>query len=47
MGLHLFCSSMLAAGFALRSYGAWNYSLDDRTDINIYIASTCLIYMTP
>lgn len=47
MGLHLFCAPMLAAGFAMRSYGAWNYSPEIRTNINVYIASTCLIYMAP
>ena len=37
---------MFAVGFALREYGAFNYTFNTQ-NLNIYIASTCLIYMAP
>jgi hypothetical protein len=37
-----FCCTLFAAGFALREYGAF-----DVGHINIYLASTLLIYMSP
>lgn len=37
---------MFTVGFALREYGAFNY-LYTTANLNIYIASTCLIYMAP
>lgn len=37
---------MFTAGFALREYGAFNY-YNTTVNLNIYIASTCLIYMSP
>lgn len=37
---------MFAVGFALREYGAFNY-IDTTSNLNVYIASTCLIYMAP
>jgi hypothetical protein len=40
------CSFMFADGFALREYGAFHYSFN-KPNLNVYIASTCLIYMAP
>ncbi|KAH6630752.1 hypothetical protein B0J18DRAFT_363870 [Chaetomium sp. MPI-SDFR-AT-0129] len=37
-----FCAAIFTAGFALREVGAFDY-----TNINIYIASTLLVYMSP
>ncbi|KAK4034041.1 hypothetical protein C8A01DRAFT_49464 [Parachaetomium inaequale] len=37
-----FCCALFTAGFALREVGAFDY-----TNINIYLASTLLIYMSP
>jgi hypothetical protein len=37
-----FASLVYTAGFALRSYGAWNYG-----DLNVYLASTILVYVAP
>lgn len=37
---------MFAVGFALREYGAFHYMFSTQ-NLNIYIASTCLIYMSP
>jgi hypothetical protein len=37
-----FCSTLFAAGFALREYGAFHYD-----NVNIYLASTLLIYRSP
>ena len=37
-----FCSLLFTAGFAVRSYGTWNYD-----NLNVYIASICLIYAAP
>ncbi|XP_014559648.1 hypothetical protein COCVIDRAFT_35166 [Bipolaris victoriae FI3] len=41
-GLHPVCGLLFTAGFALRSYGAIHYK-----DVNVYIASTILIYCAP
>ncbi|KAF2264138.1 hypothetical protein CC78DRAFT_517247 [Lojkania enalia] len=41
-GYHIFCGLLFTTGFALREYGAFNYD-----NLNIYIASTLLIYMSP
>ncbi|KAK0369931.1 RTA1 domain-containing protein, partial [Colletotrichum limetticola] len=40
--LFSFCCLLFTAGFAVRSYGAWHYD-----DLNIFIASVCLIYAAP
>ncbi|KAH6854671.1 hypothetical protein B0I37DRAFT_401608 [Chaetomium sp. MPI-CAGE-AT-0009] len=37
-----FCCALFAAGFALREVGAFNYG-----NVNVYLASTLLIYMSP
>lgn len=37
---------MFAVGFALREYGAFHFKYNT-TNLNVYIASTCLIYMAP
>ncbi|KAK4131673.1 hypothetical protein BT67DRAFT_451541 [Trichocladium antarcticum] len=37
-----FCCTLFAAGFALREYGAFHYD-----NVNVYLASTLLIYMSP
>ncbi|KAH8195300.1 hypothetical protein TruAng_010523 [Truncatella angustata] len=37
---------MFAVGFALREYGAFHYEFT-KTNLNVYIASVCLIYMSP
>lgn len=37
---------MFAAGFSLREYGAFDYTIT-KPNINIYIASQCLIFMAP
>lgn len=44
--LHPICCLMFTVGFALREYGAFNY-VDTTVNLNVYIASTCLIYMAP
>ncbi|KAH7366664.1 RTA1 domain protein [Pyrenochaeta sp. MPI-SDFR-AT-0127] len=41
-GLHPFCALLFTAGFAIRSYDAFNYK-----NINTYIASTIFIYCAP
>ncbi|KAE8153108.1 RTA1 like protein-domain-containing protein [Aspergillus avenaceus] len=46
MILHLLCCAMFTAGFALRESGAFHHSYS-QPDLNIYIASTSLIYMSP
>ncbi|KAK2803603.1 hypothetical protein FQN51_003365 [Onygenales sp. PD_10] len=46
MFLHIVCCLMFTAGFALRIYGSHNYTFTTE-NINVYIASTCLIYMCP
>ncbi|KAK1457877.1 RTA1 domain-containing protein [Colletotrichum cuscutae] len=40
--LFSFCCLLFAAGFAVRTYGAWHYD-----DLDIFIASVCLIYAAP
>lgn len=37
---------MFTVGFALREYGAFHFDYNT-TNLNVYIASTCLIYMAP
>lgn len=44
--LHPLCCLMFAAGFSLREYGAFDYTIT-KPNINIYIASQCLIFMAP
>ncbi|EAS36356.3 RTA1 domain-containing protein [Coccidioides immitis RS] len=46
MGLHLLSCLMLTAGFALREYGAFEY-LYTKKNLDVYIASTSMIYMAP
>ncbi|CAI6308911.1 unnamed protein product [Periconia digitata] len=41
-GLHPFCCLLFTVGFALRSYGAFNFD-----NLGIYIASTICIYCAP
>jgi len=41
-GLLLFCCLVFTVGFSLREYGAFNYD-----NVNIYLASTLLIYTSP
>ncbi|KAF3760869.1 hypothetical protein M406DRAFT_334491 [Cryphonectria parasitica EP155] len=44
--LYPFSCLLFSLGFVLREYGAFNY-YDTTANLNIYIASTCLIYMAP
>lgn len=37
-----FASLLFTAGFAMRVYGTWNYD-----NLNTFLASTALIYMSP
>ncbi|CAI4219564.1 unnamed protein product [Parascedosporium putredinis] len=41
-GLLPFCGLLFVVGFAVRSYGAFNF-----TNVDVYIASIVLIYMSP
>ncbi|KAL2107240.1 hypothetical protein VUR80DRAFT_5528 [Thermomyces stellatus] len=41
-GLFVFCGVLFTAGFSLRAYGSYNYD-----ELEIYIASLCLIYFAP
>ncbi|KAJ4374819.1 hypothetical protein N0V83_001896 [Neocucurbitaria cava] len=41
-GLHPFCALLFTAGFAIRSYDAWDYD-----NVGTYVASTILIYCAP
>ncbi|KAJ4417347.1 hypothetical protein N0V82_006211 [Gnomoniopsis sp. IMI 355080] len=45
--LHPLCCLMFTVGFALRDYGAFDNYLYTTENLNIYIASICLIYMSP
>ncbi|KXH52453.1 RTA1 domain-containing protein [Colletotrichum salicis] len=40
--LYSFCCLLFTAGFAVRTYGAWHYD-----NLNIFIASMCLLYAAP
>ncbi|KAE8407464.1 hypothetical protein BDV37DRAFT_269240 [Aspergillus pseudonomiae] len=46
MSLHLVCCLMFTIGFSLREYGAFHHSFS-KADLYTYIASTCLIYISP
>jgi hypothetical protein len=41
-GLHPFCGVLFTVGFAVRSYGAFDYG-----NVGAYVASTTLIYCAP
>ncbi|KAJ4396162.1 hypothetical protein N0V93_000381 [Gnomoniopsis smithogilvyi] len=45
--LHPLCCLMFTVGFALREYGAFDHYLYTTENLNVYIASTCLVYMSP
>lgn len=36
------CGLLFTAGYALRAYGSWNYD-----ELDVYIASVCLVYFAP
>ncbi|PGH11497.1 hypothetical protein AJ79_04872 [Helicocarpus griseus UAMH5409] len=46
MFLHILCCVVFVAGVALREYNAFNYSFS-KLNLDIHIASTCMIYMCP
>ncbi|KAF9889353.1 hypothetical protein FE257_007463 [Aspergillus nanangensis] len=46
MWLHIFCTLMFTAGFALRAYLSFHHDWN-QLNLNLYIASTSLIYMAP
>lgn len=46
VGLHPACAIVLAIGYALREYGAFNY-LYTPVNLSVFIVSQILIYICP
>ncbi|KPM44171.1 hypothetical protein AK830_g2349 [Neonectria ditissima] len=47
IGLHPLCALMFTAGYALREYGAFNYTYYSNQNLIIYILSQVLIFVCP